>query len=375
MNATELMFNAIKSQFPWAGCPLSYEKEISAELVLEAYNLAVKQDLGHLVASALEKFADESAKTEFAKKKLTAIFRREQISFEEKKIFNLFDKNEIDYIPLKGSVIKKFYPEEWMRTSSDTDILIRPEDGERALSLLTEALGYKYEGKSAKDYQLFSENGVHIELHYSPENGNEKTDRVLSRIWDYAVKGENAHRYDLTPEFLLFYTVSHALYHFLGGGCGVKPFLDVWVMDSKMEYDKDKFYRLIKESQTEKFYGCFKALSEVWFGKAEHTDITRNMADYIFTGGVYGTRENLGKASLHKKGSTLKYLYSRIFKPKKDLELQYPNLKNHPLLLPYYQIKRWFNLLNSNRRRDVTSELQGSFKNDETAKLFDILEI
>ncbi|MBE6691891.1 MAG: hypothetical protein E7586_00985 [Ruminococcaceae bacterium] len=375
MNTTELMFNAIKSQFPWADCPLADAEEISADLISEAYNIAVKQDLGHLVASACEKIADESTKKEFSKKKLTAIFRREQISFEEKKIFNLFDTNEIDYIPLKGSVIKKFYPEEWMRTSSDTDILIRPENGERALSLLTEALGYKYEGKSAKDYQLFSENGVHIELHYSPESGNPKTDKVLSQIWDYAVKGENTHRYDLTPEFLLFYTVAHALYHFLGGGCGVKPFLDVWVMESKMEYDINKLSALINECGIEKFYISFKALSEVWFGKAEHTDITRNMEDYIFMGGVYGNRENLGKASLHKNGSKLKYLYSRIFKPRKYLELQYPNLENHPMLLPYYQIKRWFNLFNGNRRRDVTAELQGSLKNDETAKLFDILEI
>lgn len=127
MSPKEFLFAAIKSQFPWADSPLSCQGELSRELILSAYELGAKQDLGHLVASAAEGFAWSDLKKEFHKQKMIAVFRREQISFEEKKIFTLFDENQIDYIPLKGSVVKNFYPEAWMRTSSDSDILIRPD--------------------------------------------------------------------------------------------------------------------------------------------------------------------------------------------------------------------------------------------------------
>ena len=375
MSPKEFLFAAIKSQFPWADSPLSCQGELSRELILSAYELGAKQDLGHLVASAAEGFAWSDLKKEFHKQKMIAVFRRVQISFEEKKIFALFDENQIDYIPLKGSVVKNFYPEAWMRTSSDSDILIRPEDSEKAMKLLTEQADYRYEGKSLKDFQFYSQSGVHMELHFSAECQNEKLDRVLSRIWEQAVRREGSNRHDLSPEFLMFHTVAHALYHFLGGGCGIKPFLDIWVLNNRMKYDKEKLESFLEESQSEKFYEAFLRLSEVWFKGKEHTELTEKMENYIFEGGVYGNRENLGKASIHRDGGRFKYLLRRIFKPRKALEAQYPSLEKRPYLLPFYQIKRWFNLLDKERRSDVNQELQGGLKRDETLTLFEQLGI
>lgn len=376
MNANELFFTAIKTQFPWANCKLPCPEEISKETISEAYSIAQKQDMGHLFCAATANLVDDSLKQEFNKQKMLAVFRREQISFEEQRVFALFDEHKIDYIPLKGSVIKDFYPEGWMRTSSDTDILIHFENGETAVNLLEEKLGYKYEGKSAKDFQLFSQSGVHLELHYSPENGNGKTDKLLAKIWDYAYKpNPDSSRYNLTTEFLMFYTLSHALYHFLGGGCGVKPFLDLWVMEAQAQYKVEKLNALVKEGNCESFYNAFCGLTNVWFNNGEHTQLTQSMENYIFGGGVYGSRENLGKAKAHREGGKAKFLLNRIFKPKKELALQYPSLEKRPWLLPYYQIKRWFNLFNKDRRKDVGAELQGGLKKDETEKLFKELEI
>lgn len=376
MNPRELFFTAIKSQFPWAECTLPCREDIDDTVLKEAYSIAIKQDMGHLFCSAAIGLVGNEEKQEFNKQRMLAVFRREQISFEESRIFALFDENGIDFIPLKGSVIKGFYPQEWMRTSSDTDILIHPEDGERAIALLQNSLSYRYEGKSAKDFQLFSQSGVHLELHYSPEGGSLKTDKVISRIWDYAEKDkQNTHKFNLTNEFLIFHTISHAVYHFLGGGCGVKPVLDYWVMSAKADYDAEKLQLLINESGCQRFFDGFCGLASVWFEGDAHSELTQSMEDYILGGGVYGSRENLGKAKAHREGGKVKYLVSRVFKPKKELALQYPNLENKPWLLPYYQVKRWFNLFNKDRRRDVSAEISGGLKKSNVEDLFNKLGI
>ena len=44
---------------------------------------------------------------------------------------NALEKAQIPFVPLKGSVIRKYYPEAWMRTSSDIDVLVHKEDVEK----------------------------------------------------------------------------------------------------------------------------------------------------------------------------------------------------------------------------------------------------
>ena len=44
-----------------------------------------------------------------------------------------FEKAEIDYMPMKGSVVKYLYAMPDYRKSGDIDILIRPEDKKRII--------------------------------------------------------------------------------------------------------------------------------------------------------------------------------------------------------------------------------------------------
>ena len=65
-----------------------------------------------------------------------AIYRYEKIDFEFKRICESFEENSIDFMPLKGSVLRKLYAEPWLRTSSDADILVKEKDLKRAEELL-----------------------------------------------------------------------------------------------------------------------------------------------------------------------------------------------------------------------------------------------
>lgn len=64
-----------------------------------------------------------------------AISYNENQLFEENQLFDAFDNNNIDYMPLKGAIIKHFYPKPEMRIMSDLDILIRTEQYEKLFRL------------------------------------------------------------------------------------------------------------------------------------------------------------------------------------------------------------------------------------------------
>ena len=58
------------------------------------------------------------------------------------KIMAAFEKENIDYLPVKGSVLKGLYPKPAMRVMTDADILIRLTQKDKITACM-EALGYK----------------------------------------------------------------------------------------------------------------------------------------------------------------------------------------------------------------------------------------
>ena len=79
----------------------------------------------------------------------------------------------------------------------------------------------------------------------------------------------------------------------------------------------------------------------MWFDGCAHTDLTREMESYILGASIYGDVENRVALSQIKQGGRFKYLLGRIFLPYNKLNKIYPRLKKYPILLPFYQIKRW----------------------------------
>lgn len=368
MNGKELLISAInkvifnRDVFP---------AHIGADMLKELFVTAKGQDFCHIAAVAAENVADNPIKPYFEKEKLLAIYRREQLDFAQQEICDLLNRNSVEFMVLKGGIIKDFYPEGFMRTSSDIDILVKPADAERAFGILSDA-GYEYKEKSLNDYHFYAKNGTHIELQFRFEVGNDESNRVLEKAWESAIPFEKGLR--MSDEFLVFYNLAHAYYHFTCGGCGVKPFVDHIIMENALNYDKNAFAVLVKEGGLEAFYNGFTALCGVWFGEGTHTELTKQMESYIFSGGVYGNDKNLGKAQGQKTGRG-KYFFRRIFKPKKELAAQYPRLEKHPILLPFYQVRRWFNLFGKAKRKTAKAEMDGIFNSAELKDMFKQLGI
>ena len=341
------------------------DKPISLNLEEEKLllKLAKDQDLAHLIAFAINDdslLKDETVKQKFNSSKFLAVMRREQQNYEFNAIAKTFNEQKIPFIPLKGAVLCGYYPESWLRTSCDIDILVKEQDLERAVKALTSINGYTTDNKcNYHDISLFSPSKVHLELHFNVLEAQENLDKGLSLIWDYAVQKENGgYEYQLTNEFLMFHMVAHMVYHFIKGGCGVRTVMDVYVAQQKLALDKDKLYELFEMCNITKFYESITELIGVWFSKAKHTKTTKMLESYILSGGIYGSLENRVKVDGSKVENKRSHVLKRIFCPYSIMKNRYPILRKHKWLLPFYEVVRWFETIFSGKAKKLKKEIQ-----------------
>lgn len=351
--------------------------ELTDEELVKLYKLVKSHDLAHLVGDALIKnnlIGDGEIEAKFQKQMMLAVYRYEKINYELGRLRKVLNEAEIPFIPLKGSVLRKYYPEPWMRTSCDIDVLVHEEAVDQAAQSIVEKLGYAYEKKQYHDISLMSDGGVHLELHHSIKENKANIDALLSECWDYAAPSDD-YECCFTNEFFYFHQIAHASYHFLHGGCGVRPILDLYLLQRKMPFDSTVLDEMLERSGIKKFFDAAKAISEVWFGDGEHTDVTRRMEDYLLRGGVYGSTQNSMAVGQQKEKGRLGYIINRIWLPYELLCITYPRLKGRKYLQFFYEMKRWFRIFNSEARKhkrrdlDAIKKLSAKHKSDVNCML------
>ena len=353
---------------------------ISAEDAEKLYVLSSAHDMAHLVGDILIRknfrCSDETRK-KFEKAAIAAAFRYEKLFYEQSKIQSLLNDEGISYIALKGAVMRQYYPEPWMRTSCDIDILIHKEDMERTLGKLVERFWYRVGHRGTHDVCVFSPGNVELELHYSliEENRVGTADKPLENIWQYAKPKDGGAEYVLSNEMFRYYHIAHMAKHIEYGGCGIRPFLDLKLLNDKQPYDDKKYYELLNMGGLVQFAEEAEALSEAWFGNGEYSDTARRLGQYVVGGGVYGTVDNhIAAQRSVKGGGKIKYAINRIWLPYDVLIFHYPSLKGRRALLPLYEVRRWLKLVfRGGAARSVKELKVNSGISDE--KLRDISEL
>jgi len=198
-----------------SGRPLSaQERARYAPDMLPAMSaLARRHDLTHLLALGLKNngLCGEQGK-ELDNEMFRAAFRCEQLEHELKKICGTLEKARIPFIPLKGSVLRRYYPEPWMRTSCDIDVFVREADLDRAMEALSENLSYRIGEISDHDVQIYTPNGQHIELHRNliEDHRINQAAEVLAAVWDTAIPHSGwTYWLEMPDELFYFYHIAH----------------------------------------------------------------------------------------------------------------------------------------------------------------------
>lgn len=380
MNVTELVFAVLRSEI--TNTPLDEQTKncINAKTAQSVYQMMKAHDLSHFLSDAFLKnglFVD----TQNGKKKLTqhrnrAVCRYEQMQYEIDAIVGAFEEASIPHVLLKGATLRAEYPERWMRTSCDVDILVAEEHLPKAGEVLCAKLGYTQGEKGSHDVRFVAESGVNLELHYSliEEAVYAEASKILQDVWQHVEKKDGANScFVLTDEFAYFYHVAHMAKHFANGGCGVRSVLDLWLLNRRGNPRREE---LLKKGRLSAFEEALRALSEVWFSGAEHTDLTRETGKFILRGGIYGTMENRVAVQQTKKGGKFRYAMSRIFLPYESLRFYYPSLQGRKWLTPIYQVRRWGRLIFCGGMKRSLKELEtnGSIPKEKREQTLALLE-
>lgn len=326
--------------------------------------LARMHDLAHIPGQVLSNLGlpDSAPLKDMKSAAFLAVHRYVQLEYEFTRICKVFEQAQIPFVPLKGAEMRKYYPEPWMRTSCDIDILVREEDLERATEALVQELSYTTDNKKKyHDMWLFSPSGIHLELHFSILETMENIDRLLSRVWEYATP-VTAYRYALDNNFLAFHLLAHMSYHFVGGGCGIRSLLDIYLLRRQNAYDEAAVRGFLAQCEIEKFYDSVLSLIDMWFLGASATPLTEKMSQFLLAGGTYGTKMQQIIIKQQRKGGKTKYLLNRIFMPYKELKFRYRILEKHPILYPVMLMCRWVELLFGGRLKRSVREAQVTMK-------------
>ncbi len=359
-----LLFDLIRGEIFGSEISAVGFPEVDEETLISLYKLAKSHDVVHIVANGLKKLGnlgDNEISAKYEKQRMLALYRYEQSRYELASLCEVLNEAKIPFMPLKGSILREYYPEPWMRTSCDIDVLVRKEDCQRAENALSENLQYRKETTTTHDLSLFSPSGVHIELHYALNEEAYRNFDVLSNIWEYSHPiEENSCRYIMSDEAFYFYHIAHMAKHFELGGCGIRSFLDLWILDRRSEYDQDKRNILLEKEGLLPFAEGCRSMSEVWFSGTNGDEWTDRMQEYILNGGVYGTLSNMVTIQQGKRGGRLGYTMRRVFLPYDALKGYYPILKKRKWLTPVMEVRRWFRLLLGGKAKQSLHELNVS---------------
>lgn len=283
---------------------------------------------------------------------LKNMLRSEQQMYAVSRIFRTFEENGIDYLPVKGCVLKSLYPAPELRPMGDADILIRVEQYDKIVPLM-EALGFRLDHEIDYDYIWRSEHLV-AELHKMLlPPGEKQMYELLGNGWDRAVKTQGC-RYQLSCEDTFLHLFAHMTKHYQLSGIGCRQFVDLFVYQrSHPDLDTQYLRRQLGRMNLLKFYENVQDLLQVWFEDAPENPVTDHMTEYIFSGGSWGTLENAIRTQAMRhaaetgkpEGTRLSSFVNTVFPPARALHMKYPVLQKLPVLLPLVWIFRWLEVL------------------------------
>lgn len=330
-------------------------------------DFANRHDLAHLLCE---------------RKAMDAMYRCARQEEAVKELQLCLNKAGIEFILLKGVVIRQYYPEAWMRTGADIDVLVHTQDLEKARNVIAQEMGYKYYPAGTHHDLLQSKDElVDIELHFLllEDNRIPKASESLRNVWDYTIDLENSSEKQLKPEMLYYYHIAHMAKHLQRGGCGIRSVLDLWVLRHRTDFDISSCESFVQEHGLGKFERAAVAISEKWFSNTE-IDIDEMLAEMIIAGESYGTLLSKLQVNTAKHDSLFATYMSRIFMSPSLMRIRYPIVDKCIVLLPVFWVVRWIQVFTQKDLNRVKNEAETikSFDRDNQKKikeLFRTLEI
>ncbi len=293
------------------------------------------------------------------------------------RLTDIFTREEIKFLPLKGFIFKKLWRKNEYRTMADMDIYV----GEEGMEPVTEKLlkiGYKLDHKDLVHDSFVKPPYLNIEVHKILRHGSSDT------FENWHTKEDNPYWYEMGDVDLMLFNIAHIYKHYKTGGCGARALFDIQLFIEKKPdiVNNPLLLERLKSEDMLDFYHDVLHLMHFWYGDgtpkiyAADTDLLLDgepseklceMEYYIATGGAYGSLSNKVEYERARQ-SRIGYFLKRLFLPYKPMCVLYPWLRKLPILLPVAYVMRLFKSIFNGRLRNELKLVKRAEKKMEQKK-------
>lgn len=308
----------------------------------QVYSFSKSHSLSNMVFSSYESEIKKDAPEELVQlweRETHVLFAKHTTQKNEfSRVTSEFTKQGIDFLPLKGFLMKALYPRPEFRTMSDLDFLIREGDVGRAGETV-KSMGYK--GVSE------DEDNVHDTFQKPPFMDIELHRKLFAdseySFDDAVLKEGESHWYLMTDEDFLCFILRHSKKHYEQGGCGMRAVLDHYLLLKKYPkvFLSPEFEERLRKAGLYDFNNLISSLAFLWFEGIEPEGDISGFEVYTLTGGTYGTYANAALTGMKKKGK-FGYVLERVFPSPSLIKKRYKWVRKCPILLPVGYVVRIF---------------------------------
>ncbi len=341
--------------------------DVSAEELRETLGLAEKHMISCLVSSAVDLSGEDG---EFLRQTIgKATTKLILVNNEKEKVFLELEKAGIWHAPLKGMVLKDYYPKSIMREMSDCDVLFDADKAEEVKGIM-EGLGFKVISYGEEHHDVYAKPPVtNVEMHRTLFQERHQAYEYYLNVKSKLILDEGSHyRYHFSPEDFYVYVMSHEYVHFAYyPGTGIRSLVDTFVFLRKWKDQLDWNY-IEKECQKleiEDFEKKNRQLSLRLFGDEKMTKEDEQFLQYFLTEGVYGSTEDGVNYKVDALGGggfgKLRYVVKRLFPSMRWIKQRMPFIYRHKILLPAVPFIRIWQALTS-KQKVAFNELQEVIK-------------
>lgn len=358
------------------------EEALLANIDMEALlRLAKAHSVSAMVCMALEQtdafqHAAETTRLKWLDAKNKAVRKNMLLDAERHQLEKEFAEHGIWYMPLKGSILKDWYPKFGMREMADNDILFDPA-GRKQVREIFQNRSYKTVSFRKGNHDVYEKAPIYnFEMHVSLFNGTYKElTEQYENVKEHLLPVDGtAYQFAFTPEDFYVFVLAHAHKHYSYSGTGIRTLADIYIMNQKLggtmnwEYVDSELrglgifsYERESRELAQKLFGIAELPTEANLSEAE-----QQMLAYYLGASTYGTIENRtlnqmqklqpdgGAITAHTKR---KYLLSRIFPGREWCKACAPTVYKYPVLLPFFWVRRLVYRGITNRKK-VTQEIK-----------------
>jgi hypothetical protein len=339
----------------------TYDKSLTDERAF--YMLALENGLSALVHKGLnQKLISDKLKQMLQRNFYDYVARDTKQQLAVKRLDDILNEHQIDHIFLKGTMLKKLYPETYLRGMGDIDILVKAHEMKHVHEV------FKKEKiictSRSKQHDVFqTEDELLVEIHpMLYKDFNKKYEHLFSDPWKYA-KLEKNHLYIFEHEFEIVYLLYHLAKHMDSSGIGLRSVLDIGIYfkayEAKMNEEVLKSYLL--DTEMLKFFSTMIEVNQRYFGFDFKLNLTNldsmdeklfnELTDYLVRSGIHGQGRDfnpfearMASYELHEK-SRFRMIINLIFPSYDSVKAMYPYVAKARILIIFGWIQRWIKLI------------------------------